>query len=83
MSSFKTAPSDFQSKPLGFTRDERAEKAAKQAVSDRLKFTTHKGFVNPDQWKEFNRVWSQFKASEITREELEAWIERFNFRVGS
>ena len=57
--------------------------AEKAAVVHRVRWTVCKGYAHPDETKEFNRLWKQFKESgdsEPARQELEDWIAQMNAR---
>jgi hypothetical protein len=77
MSSFKTAPSDFQSKPLGFTAEERAYREKRQVWMDRVQWRLVKGCGDPRHTREFYRIYDAMLASgDVT--ELTAWINAYN-----
>lgn len=77
MSSFKTATSDFRSKPLGFTKDERAYRAKRQEWMDRVQWRLVKGMGDPRHTREFYGVYDAMLASGDSSE-LEAWIKAYN-----
>lgn len=58
-----------------------ADEAERDAAIQRVKFTMCKGFANPNEMKEFDRLWNQIRetnGSEESKQELEDWIEGIN-----
>lgn len=78
MSSFKTAPSDFrQSKPMGFTKDERAYRERRMVWWNKVQWRTDKGIGDPRHARAFYEVYDRMLE---TRDETEltAWIQAYN-----
>jgi hypothetical protein len=63
---------DLMSKPLGFTRDERAYRAKRDVWRRRIQ-----GHVGPDSIREFYRLYDAMLRSG-DEAELKAWIQAYN-----
>lgn len=78
MASFKTAPSQFAGPiHLPFTKDEREAKAAKDVWWKKVQWRVFKGYVNPNDTREFYRLYAEMKRSG-DETELTAWIKAYN-----
>jgi CRISPR/Cas system-associated endoribonuclease Cas2 len=64
---------------LGDTAEEKRAKAERQRWMNRVQWRMFKGCVLPNDWKEFQRLYSAMKESG-DESELTAWITKMNAR---
>lgn len=62
-------------------REEKPDADERAAAMRRVQWTMCKGFANPNEMKEFNRLWNRIRetnGSAEAKQELEDWIEGIN-----